>query len=109
MALQIQLADAFRSDVEVQFRWYIEEADEEIANRYITAVEATLTTLLKQPEFGRLRFHSDLKLRGIRSCLIIKPFQRHLLFYRLTTDLIIAERTIHGARDLPKRLKDRSS
>lgn len=106
MAFQIQQSDCFPADVEAQFRWYLEAGGAELAMRYVTAVEATLAKLLKQPETGRLRFPNDTKLQGIRSCLVIKPFDRHLIFYRIEGDCIILVRTIHGARDLPKCLKE---
>lgn len=33
------------------------------------------------------------------------PFQMHLVFYRADEAIISVERVIHGARDLPRRLR----
>ena len=94
------------ADVEVQFRWYLAEAGPEVARRYRQAVQATLAKLLQIPDLGRPRFTGDPELAGMRSCTVIKPFGKQLLFYRVVGETLIAERTMHGARDLPRRLKE---
>lgn len=106
MAFQLQQSEFFLSDVELQFRWYLQAGGPDLARHYRVAVQATLVNLLKQPESGRLRFPNDHELHGIRSCQLLKPFHRHLLFYRLVDNLITLERTIHGARDLSRRIKE---
>ena len=69
-------------------------------------LEPTLAKLIQLPDWGRLRFAEDPELTGMRSCTVIKPFDKQLLFYRVAGDTLIAERTMHGARDLPRRLKE---
>jgi plasmid stabilization system protein ParE len=32
------------------------------------------------------------------------PYHRHLIFYRFDDKKLFAERILHGARDLPRRL-----
>jgi plasmid stabilization system protein ParE len=105
MPLTLHQSDSFLADVESQFRWYLAEAGLEIARRYRLAVQATLAKVLAWPDLGRLRFADDPALKGMRSCPLIKPFGKQLLFYRVVNDWLIAERTMHGARDLPRRLK----
>ena len=41
MPLSLQQSDYFLADVEIQFRWYLEKADLEVARRYRIAVQAT--------------------------------------------------------------------
>jgi toxin ParE1/3/4 len=106
MPLTLRQSRFFLADVEAQFRWYLTEAGPEVAQRYRLAVQATLARLIELPDIGRLRFADDPELIGLRSCTAIKPFNRQLLFYRVVGETLIAERTIHGARDLPRRLKE---
>lgn len=106
MPLTIQQSAFFLADVEIQFRWYFDKADPEVARRYRMAVQATILKLRQRPELGRPRFKNDSELDGIRCCLIVKPFAKHLLFYRLHGESLLLERTVHGARDLPRRLKE---
>ena len=105
MPLTLQQSDYFLADVEIQFRWYLQHADVAVARRYRKAVQATMAKLQNQPEAGRLRFKNDPELKGMRCCLMVKPFAKQLLFYRIEGESLVLERTIHGARDLPRRLK----
>ncbi|PYJ71420.1 MAG: hypothetical protein DME76_02100 [Verrucomicrobia bacterium] len=43
-------------------------------------------------------------LRGVRSFQLESPFQKFLLFYRVTETTLQVWRVMHGARDLPRRL-----
>ena len=106
MPLTLHQSDYFLADVEAQFRWYLAEAGPEVARRYRQAVQATLAKLIQIPDLGRVRFADELELAGMRSGTIIKPFNKQLLLYRVVGDALIAERTMHGARDLPRRLKE---
>jgi plasmid stabilization system protein ParE len=105
MPLTLQQSAYFLADVEIQFRWYLDQGDVEVARRYRKAVQATMLKLQERPEAGRLRFGNDPELKDVRCCLIVKPFAKQLLFYRVERDALVMERTIHGARDLPRRLK----
>jgi plasmid stabilization system protein ParE len=104
MSLGICLSELFSEDVSRQSRWYEEHANGEVAERFVTAVEATLQALAKNPTLGRLRFQPRRALVGIRSFQVQSPYHRHLIFYRFDEEMLIAERAIHGARDLPRRL-----
>ncbi len=46
------------------------------------------------------------KLAGIRFFLVRKPFDKHLIFYRVCGDTLDIVRIVHGMRDLPRRLLD---
>ncbi len=106
MPLSLQQSEHFLTDVENQFRWYLEEAGVDVARRYRAAVQATLLKLLARPGQGRRRFATDPELKGLRCCLVVKPFHKQLLFYRVEGESLVLERTIHGARNLPRRLKE---
>lgn len=97
-------SDAFTADFDLQYRWYLKEAGERIAGRYLAAVEKSLRMIGANPRVGRLRkFHSPV-LREIRSLRVMPPFGAHLVFYRQVDDGVFVERVMHGARDMARRL-----
>lgn len=104
MKLSLHRAEEFNADFDQQHRWYLENAGEELAERFVTAVENTLQFLSTQPDLGHRRKFRHPALAGIRSFRIELPFQKILIFYRHTTSELSAERLMHGARDLPRRL-----
>jgi plasmid stabilization system protein ParE len=106
MSLPIHRSDWFNSDFDLQFRWYLREAGEEIAERYLAAVLATLRELARHPGMGRPRRFQNPALKSLRSFRVIRPFHRHVIFYRATESDFFAERLIHGMRDLPRRLAE---
>jgi plasmid stabilization system protein ParE len=90
-------------DLTLQYRWYLENADEDIAERYLRAVDETIRLVAERPDLGRLRRFAAPELHGIRSLQIQRPFDSHLLFYS-SGDGLRVERVMHGGRDLPERL-----
>lgn len=104
MNLQLRRSDAFIADFEQQARWYVQEAGEVVARRYLSALDATLTMLCQQPAAGRVRRFRHPLLKGIRSFRVNPPFNLHLIFYRYDATTLYVERVMHGARDLPRRL-----
>jgi plasmid stabilization system protein ParE len=104
MKLSLHRAETFNADFDQQYRWYLEQVGEELAGRFLKAVENTLQSLLMQPDLGRRRKFRHPALAGIRSFQVQPPFQKILIFYRHTATELSAERLMHGARDLPRRL-----
>ena len=106
MSQAVRVASEFHQDVARQIRWYLLHANVEIAGNYADAVDATLEFLGRFPEVGpRCRFqHSE--LRELRQYRVEGSFDRHQVFYRVTASELIAVRTLHGMRDLPRRLLD---
>jgi plasmid stabilization system protein ParE len=104
MIQSIRRADCFWTDMLRQVDWYRANAGPEVAVKYVGAIESTLRSLAKSPTLGRLRFSHIKELEGIRAWRVEHPYQRHLIFYRFDDEAVIAERVIHGARDLPRRL-----
>lgn len=103
MSVEISISSRAELDMTLQYRWYLEHADEDVAERYLLAVHATIQTLATKPDLGRLRQFTSPELANIRSIQLRRPFDRHLLFYWDGTSLRI-ERVMHGSRDLPRRL-----
>src|SRR5690348_11440222 len=108
MNLSIRKSSLFHRDVIQQFGWYFGEAGDELAWRFFAIVDSTLFKLSSQPDLGRLRHFRNPALHGLRSFRVEPPFHRFLIFYRQTSEELIAERLMHGARCLPRRLAERA-
>lgn len=106
MKLSLQRADEFNADFDQQYRWYVEQAGEELAERFLRAVADTLPMLAERPDLGRRRKFRHPMLRGLRSFQAERPFQKILIFYRVNENILQAWRLMHGARDLPRRLAE---
>ena len=104
MKLALRRSDYFSADFDHQYRWYLREASEEVAERYYEAVNATLDQLARQPELGHRRQFRHPELKGLRSFAVRRPFGVHPIFYRHTGSELFVERIMHGARNLPRRL-----
>jgi toxin ParE1/3/4 len=96
----------FNEDFDRQYRWYLAEAGEEVAERYYNAVLGTLRELARQPGLGRKRCFRHSELQNLRSFRVEPPFNIHIIFYRTNDRVMTAERVMHGARDLPRRLTE---
>jgi toxin ParE1/3/4 len=106
MKLHLHRSDDFNQDFDIQYRWYLNKGGSELADRYLDAVLATLNALVLQPGLGRVRNFKSATLRGLRSFRVMPPFDSHLIFYRHVEFDVFAERIMHGARDLPRRLAE---
>jgi toxin ParE1/3/4 len=104
MNLVIQKSPLFHADVTSQFSWYFDEAGEELAWRFFNAADQTLLKLARQPDLGRRRKFLHPMLRDLYSFQVERPFNKILIFYRVTENVLQAWRLMHGARDLPRRL-----
>lgn len=104
MKLRLERSEYFWADLEQRVDWYRDNAGPEIAERFVSAAQSTLTALCQTPGLGRPRYKTWPELSGIRSFRILPPFHRHLIFYRFDETSLLAERLIHGARDLSRRV-----
>jgi toxin ParE1/3/4 len=106
VSLRLQQSDWFWADLTKQVDWYRDNASPEVAGRFVDAVEMTLKQLTRMPDLGRPRFIEWPELEGIRSFRVQHPFRRLLILYRFNHSTLFAERLIHGARDLPRRMRE---
>ena len=104
MNLALHRAEDFKADFDHLYRWYLDRAGEEWAEKFLAAVLITLRSLAAQPDLGRPRKFRHQALRDLRSFRVNPPFARILIFYRVTTETLEVWRLIHGSRDLPRRL-----
>ncbi len=97
-----QRSERFDTDLKRQFRWYLLETDldpvhaQTLANRFADAVDSALEVLRRNPEIGRRRFRTYPDLAGTRSWRIRKPFHRFIIFYRIESGVLFAERLLEG-------------
>ena len=105
MRLTLERADCFWADLVRQVDWYRDKAGPEVAVRFVDAVETPLADLTRTPGLGRLRFQNWPGLEGMHSFQVRRPFHRLIVFYCFDPATPFAERLIHGARDLPRRLR----
>lgn len=108
MSCTLRRTDNFTSDFDHRYRWYLAEAGEDVARRYLDAVWQTLEQLAQHPGIGRSRRFRHPALKGLRSFRVQPPFDVHLIFYRHIDQELSAERLMHGRRDLPRRLREPS-
>ena len=104
MSLVLQVAADFLADQDCQVVWYVEHAGEDVANRYLEAIQRTVAQLCRTPTLGAICQFKHPRLIGLRFCRMSRPYQKHVIFYRHNETTLFAERVIHGARDLPRRL-----
>ena len=104
MKLALRRSDYFNADFDLEYRGYLREASEEVAERYYAAVNSTLDELARQPGLGRRRQFRHAELKGLPAFQVRRPYGVHLIFYRHTDSELFAERIMHGARNLPRRL-----
>jgi plasmid stabilization system protein ParE len=106
MSLRIYYAPWFDADNQFRVAWYAEKGGVTLAERFVAAVERTVNQLAENPNRGRRRYPRDPDLADIYAVRVARPFQKHLLYYRFNEDTLFLERLIHGARDLPGRLRE---
>lgn len=106
MSLALHRSDYFNEDFDLQYRWYLREAGEQVAERYFETVLITIRELARHPGLGRERKFRNETLNGLRSFRVSRPFHRHLILYRATETELFVERVMHGTRDLPRRLRE---
>src|SRR5438105_419825 len=90
----------FEDDLAAQYLWYEDQAGSEVAERFFAEVTSTLNRLKTNPESGRSRSFRISKLRGLRSILLGRPYNRFIIFYRYNEPAIEIWRMLDGSRDL---------
>lgn len=104
MSLPVSIAGRAETDLAHQYRWYLDNAGVEVAERFLAAFDDTVARLAEQPKLGKRRRFRARELAGIRSFPAGSRFGVHLIFYRHERTALSIERVMHGARDLPRRL-----
>lgn len=91
-------------DIEAAADYYADEAGEEIALRFIDALDAAFSAIARNPAMGSPRYQQELDLPGLRHQLVRGfPF---LIFYVELEDRIDIWRVLHAHRDIPGTMAD---
>lgn len=100
----VQFRDLATADLKSALDYYLREAGNDIALRFVDAVERTAQRASKNPHLGTLRFAYELGLPGLRAL----PIDRHpyLMFYVERDELVDVWRLLHTSRDIPATLQD---
>lgn len=91
--------DKARQDIEEAIAYYRREADDNVALRFIDALERSFALVSAQPLSGSLRYAYELHLPGMRVWQL-QGFP-WLIFYRDTGQHVDVWRVLHGKRDIP--------
>jgi len=102
--MSVRKSEDFISDVERQFEWYATNADWDVAERYLEAVETTCQLIGQHPLLGPNAGLIHPRLCEWRFIVVFRPFQKHVIFYEINGGDVVLRRAMHGHRDLPQRL-----
>ena len=100
----VSLSGRAEADLTNQYRWYLDNATVEVAERFLKAFDARAELLVEFPEMGQPRRFRAPELQGVRSLSIGRRFGDHLIFYRADGKTLSIERVMHGSRHLGRRL-----
>lgn len=106
MTPQPSISGRAEADLTNQYRWYLDNASVEVAERFLAAFDTSVAEIGKIPSIGRIRRFRSAELKGMRSLGLGDRFGAHLLFYRWDGNIVSIERVMHGARDLERRLAE---
>jgi toxin ParE1/3/4 len=103
-AKPVQFRDLASADLDAAIDYYLSEAGQDVARRFVDAVERTARRAGKNPQLGTLRFAYELGLPGLRAL----PVGRHpyLMFYVGREDVVDVWRLLHTGRDIPGTLQE---
>jgi plasmid stabilization system protein ParE len=93
------------SDVLDLAKW-IDRDDPDAADRFLIAVEETISSLRTMPGRGSPKHLRPSRLSSIRS-LAVSGFPKHLVFYEIRTSVVVIVAVMHGARNYPRLLRNR--
>jgi len=94
-------------DIEAAIDHYFHEAGESVALGFVDALEIAYRSISATPATGSPLYGHELGLPGLRH----RRLERypHLVFYLDRADHIDVWRVLHGARDIPARLREPDS
>ena len=107
IARPVVLRELASRDVDEAIAYYLTEADDRVALRFIDAMERACGHISRHPASGSLRYAVELNLPGLRAW----PLRRfpHIVFYVETKDRLDVWRVLHAARDIPSWMPDTDS
>ena len=92
-------------DIQESAEYLAEEASEEIAERFLNAIDELAQRLTGMPQMGVACHFLNHRLRGVRR-LPVSGFEKWLVFYQASDSGIEIVRVLRGARDIASILDD---
>ena len=104
---RVVLREQANRDAEGAVDYYLREAGEQTAHRFVDALERACAQVAVHPAAGSSRYAVELSLPGLR----VWPLKRYpyLLFYVERDDHVDVWRLLHAERDIPAWLRDPDS
>jgi toxin ParE1/3/4 len=99
MSKAIRRRRAARNDVVEIFRYLAREGGLQVAERFLTQVEATFARLAKTPGMGARYGHGHPALAELHYFPVAR-FPKYIVFYQPIAGGIRIIRVLHGARDI---------
>jgi toxin ParE1/3/4 len=104
LSLRVVQTPESLADIALEAEYYFERGGLSLASRFVDAVKASIRLLAQHPGIGKETAFANSRLEGLRYFLVGKPFEKTLIFYRVSGDSVDVTRIMHGYRDLPRRL-----
>ena len=102
MSRQFDVLPRAQRDLDDQAWYFAENANLEIALRFLACARATFELLAGNPQIGRAcRIAGQVGVRVFRVC----DFEKLLVFFRVDGERVLVLRVLHGARDLEALLR----
>lgn len=98
---KLRISEAASVSILEQADYYLQTSDVALAQRWETAVDEAVRSLLDWPERGTLCYFRSRSLTDVR-WIFVSGFPKHMIFYRFLPqeDAILIVQVLHGARDL---------
>ena len=103
MTLRIFITPKANTDIDDSFN-YIAQNNTDAALNFFDAARSTIAKLAQNPGLGNLYNVNNPRLQGLRKWGI-RGFEKYLIFYLVSEELLTIVRIIHGSRDIPTILE----
>lgn len=95
------------ADIVRQFSWYLEHGSLDVARRFRSSVERSVSLALSRPKAGAPRTVRNPVLHGLRSWPV-KGFEEFRIYYLLRQDIFAVVRILHSKRDIGAILENQT-
>ncbi len=100
----VVIRDRVRADVSAAINYYAEQAGNDVALKFIDALQSAYRAIASRPATGSPFHGHELGIPGLRTQRL-KPYP-YLIFYIERDDHIDVWRVLHAQRDIPARIQD---
>ena len=102
--MSVEYADGVLEEL-VEISFYLSDADESVAHRFLNACNNTFHHLAQNKFLGVERKFNDARLSNIRMWRV-KDFERYLIFYVPTEDGIRVLHVVHSSTDYSRTFEN---